>query len=118
MLMTIAIVAFSVLYGQATILLFFVLPVQARWFVWIVVLMAFMGFLGSKDLAGFLGLLTAVVMTIAQLRGGINNTLRRWWLRMRQKMYQSELKRMRDKRGMRVVPGGKKDSGGRGPWVN
>lgn len=118
MLMTIVIVAFAVLYAQATILLFFVLPVQARWFVWIVVLMAFMGFLGTKDLAGFLGLLTAVGMTIAQLRGGLANTLRRWWLRMRQKMHQSELKRMRDKRGMRVVPGGKEDAGRRGPWVN
>ena len=52
-LLAIVIAAFATLWGEATILLFFVLPVKARWFLWLEILFAFIGFLESKDFAGF-----------------------------------------------------------------
>lgn len=120
-LLAIYIAAFAVLYRNATILLFFVLPVQARWFIWIMLLMAFMGYLGSKDLAGFLGLCTAVGMTVLFLTpGGWRQTLHRWQLRWRQKRYQSEMRRLRRQRGIHAVPDERGDDAAprRGPWVH
>ena len=61
MLLAIFIAAFATLNRNATILLFFVLPIQARWFLWLEVLFAFIAFLGSHDLPGFLGITTAVL---------------------------------------------------------
>jgi len=40
-LLAIVIAAFATLWGEATILLFFVLPVKARWFLWLEILFAF-----------------------------------------------------------------------------
>ena len=118
-LTAIYITAFAVLYRNATILLFFVLPVQARWFIWILLLMAFMGFLGSKDLAGFLGLCTAVGATVVLLTpGGWRQTLHRWTLRWRQARYQAEMRRLRRKSGIHAVPDDRGDAPRRGPWVN
>ena len=45
-------------------LLFFVLPIEARWFLGLEVLFAFLGFLNSKDLAGFIGVVSGVAMMI------------------------------------------------------
>ena len=50
MLLVIVIAAFATLFGNSTIYLFFVLPVKARAFLWIEILIAFLGFLGSRDL--------------------------------------------------------------------
>ena len=63
MLMVIIIAAFATLNGEATILLFFVLPLKARWFLWIEVLFGFLGFLSSKDAAGFVCIVVAVLLT-------------------------------------------------------
>jgi len=125
MLTVILIAAFAVLFRNATILLFFVLPVQAKWFLWIELLFAFMGFLGTRDLAGFLGLCTAVGATYVLLvPGSLQQLLRTWQLKAAHRRHEGELRRMREKRGFRIV----KDDDGpandttngptKGPWVN
>ena len=118
MLMVIFIAAFAVLFRNATILLFFVLPVQARWFLWIELLFAFMGFLGTRDLAGFLGLCTALVATFVFLApGSARQILRTWMLKLAHRRHEGELRRLRKKRGFKVV---RDDDEGptKGPWVN
>ena len=113
-LLTVVIAAFSTMFAQATILLFFVLPVQARWFLWIELAIAFIGFLGTRDLAGFLGICTAVGITYVMLTGGldirgIRRRLREAWLRLQYRWYRSKLdreqKKKRAERNFRVIPG-------------
>jgi hypothetical protein len=69
-LLAFAIAAFATLNRHATILLFFVLPIQARWFLWLEVLFAFIAFLATKDLAGFVGICVVVGGTYALLSAG------------------------------------------------
>ena len=125
MLLVIFIAAFGTAHRDATVYLFFVLPVQARWMLWIEILFAFMGFLYSRDLPGFLGLCTAVglsylyVRSSGSMRGGkrtfreLRLRLERWWI-------QKKLDRARRKRGLRIIPGDRdRDRNVRkGPWVN
>ena len=122
MLLVIVIAAFATLSGQATIYLFFVLPIQARWFLWIEVLFAFMGFLGTRDLAGFVGICAAVAVTYNRLTAGnLRRGLRELWLRFEQRRIQLKLARMRHRRGMRLVKDDdekKKKDGSDDPWVN
>lgn len=126
MLLTVLVAAFATLYPNATIRLFFVLPIRARSFLWLEILLAFvLWLLPTGDLAGFLGVCTAVGVTYAVLTGGIQRNLRelrlrthRWWIEQR-------LRRARNKRGMHIV---KPDEGGdarrkpgdvrRGPWIH
>jgi hypothetical protein len=116
-LMVIIIAAFAVLYRNATILLFFVLPIQAKWFLWLELLFAFMGFLGTRDLAGFLGLCTAVGATYFFLvPGSARQLLRTWQLKLAHRRHEGELRRLRDKRGFRVVKDD--DEPTKGPWVH
>ncbi len=113
-LLTVLIAAFATLYGNATIYFFFVLPIQARWFLWLEVLIAFMGFLPTKDLAGFVGICVAVFITSSRLRvGGPRRVLREWRLRLEKLYLEARLRHRRSKSGLRVVP---RDDGG--PWVN
>jgi len=107
MLITILIAAFATLYGQATILLFFVLPVKARWFLWLEVLFAFVfGLLAYKDLAGFLGVCTAVFLTYSLLMpGGPRTVLHNWRKRAEQRIIEQRLARMRRKRQFHVIDG-------------
>lgn len=122
MLLTVMIAAFAMLYGQATILLFFVLPVKARYFIALELLFAFMAFLGSRDLAGFVGICVAVAMTYQLLSpGGLRRLWRNLWLRFQHKRYEAKLRKVRDRRGLRGIDGGrsgKGPSGGSGPWVH
>ena len=114
-LMVIAIAAFATLFGHATIHLFFILPIQARWFLWIEILFAFMGFLGTRDLAGFVGLCAAVGVTNRALSSQrLARSLREVWLRIEHRRIRWKLERMRRRRGMRLVKGGGKlRTGGR-----
>lgn len=115
MLIVVVIAAFAVLRQHATILLFFVLPIQARWFLWIEIAFAFIGFLGSKDLAGFLGICTAVGLTVVLLRPGRwRGMLRETRLRLDRWRIQRKLGRRRRKSGLRAVD--PPDSPDR--WVN
>lgn len=124
MLLTIFIAAFATLNRHATILLFFVLPIQARWFLWLEVLFAFIAFLGTHDLPGFLGIVTAVGVTWGALSaGGPSRMLREWRLRFERWRLQQELDRERRKRKMKVIDGGRRagergGGGGRGDWVH
>ena len=88
---------------------------------------AFLGFLSTRDLAGFIGLCTAVGVTYYFLspdraRGG----LREMQLKAQEKWFRFRLGRLKKSRGLRVVrgegKGGPKDPGDQGsggdPWVH
>lgn len=114
-LLAIVIAAFATLYGEATILLFFVLPVKARWFVWLEVLFAFMGYLGTKDLPGFVGICTAVLVTVVQLRrGGPRRLYRDSRLRLERWIVERKLARLRRRRDFKVVDRDRDPS----RWIN
>jgi hypothetical protein len=106
MLLAVLIAVFATLNGNATILLFFVLPLQAKWFLLLEIVFAFLGFLSSHDLAGFVGLCAAVAATVLVLGPGswrrglreLRLKLETWWLRLR-------LAWLRRRRGFRVVQG-------------
>jgi hypothetical protein len=116
MLLVILIAAFATLNGNATILLFFVLPVQAKWFLGLEILFAFLGFLGTRDLPGFLGICVAVGFTWMLLTPGSGRAnLREVWLRLQARWIKLRLAWMRKRRGLRVVQG---DKGKDDPWVN
>jgi len=126
-LVVLLIAAFATLFADATIYLFFVLPVRARWFLWIEILFAFMGYLQTKDLAGFLGLCAAVGGVWYFLHGGLRKlrrTPREAWLRLQRWWIERKLKRMRRQRGFTVIPGGggggddDERGGGGPPYVN
>lgn len=129
-LATIFVAAFATARGDATILLFFILPIQARWFLGLEILFGFMGFLSTHDLPGFLGICSAVGLSYGYLRSrgsisGGRRSLRELRLRLERWWIQRKLERARQKRGFRVIPGeGKRDPGSgtgsvrKGPWVN
>ena len=108
-LITIFIAAFATLYGQATILLFFVLPIKARWFLWLEILFAFVfGLLPYKDLAGFLGVCVAVFLTYSLLMpGGPRKVTHDWRKRLERRIIEQRLARMRRKRHFDVIDGDK-----------
>lgn len=103
-LLTILVAAFATLNRRATIYLFFVLPIEARWFLPLELLFAFLGFLSTHDLAGFLGLCSAVGLTYIWL-GPRHLKLRprQLWLRMQERWIRWRLGRMRRRRGLRLV---------------
>ncbi len=120
MLLAIVIAAFATLFGDATILLFFVLPIRARWFLWLEVLFAFVAFLGSglpKDLAGFVAICVAVAATYLLLSpGGPGRTLHNLRKRLEMRWLEWRLKQLRRKRSFDVIDG---DGGGDGDrWVH
>jgi hypothetical protein len=128
MLLTIFIAAFATAHADASILLFFILPIRARWFIWLEIVFAFMAFLSTRDLPGFLGICAATALSVlyvrssGSMRGG-KRTLREMRLRMERWWIQRRLDRERKKRGFRVIPGeGKRDPRDpnvrKGPWVN
>jgi len=111
MVMTILIAAFATLNGEATILLFFVLPIKARWFLWIEILFTFVFyFLPYKDLAGLVGVSVAVFLTYSSLiPGGPRWVIRNWRRRIEEKILRARVDRMRRKRRFDVIDGGNKD---------
>lgn len=111
-LLAVLIAAFATLNADATIYLFFVLPIRARWFLGLEVLFAFLGFLGTRDLAGFLGLCLAIGFTWWWLQGR-GRRGRELWLRLQERWMRRRLAWMRRRRGFKVVQGSKKD-----PWVH
>jgi hypothetical protein len=114
MLFVVAIAAFAVLYREAQILLMFILPIQARWFLPLEVLFAFIGFLRSHDLAGFLGICTAIAVVWAMLnRGRSGAKARDGWLRLQSWWLRQRMNRLRRKRGFKVVDDRRGD-----PWLH
>ena len=103
-LVVILIAAFATLFADATILLFFVLPIQARWFIALEIVFAFLGFLATKDVAGFVGLCVGVAAGVALVgRGGPRWALWRWRKRLEQLVLEQRLRRMRRRRNLHVV---------------
>jgi hypothetical protein len=119
-LIAIFVAAFATANRRATILFMFVIPIEARWFLGLEILFAFIGFLQTRDLAGFLGICTAVGVAYLYIRsgGGRRTSLREMRLRMEKWWIQRKMERMRKKRGFRVIPGDRSGSIKKGPWVN
>jgi hypothetical protein len=114
-LLAIVIAAFATLWGEATILLFFVLPLKARWFLWLEILFAFIGFLESKDFAGFCGISVAVFLTYSGLKmGGAGGVLHDWRKRIEAFILRQRLERLKRKRRFDVIDGG----GDKNDWVH
>ena len=104
MLLAIFVAAWSVLYSSQNILLFFVLPIRASFFLWIEILLAFMSFLSTHDFAGFTGITAAVGITWLSLQpGGPGRALRDTRLRLRRLWIQMRLARLRKKRNFHVI---------------
>ncbi|MEM7049787.1 MAG: hypothetical protein AAF604_09010 [Acidobacteriota bacterium] len=104
-LVLILIAAFATLHRDATIYLFFVLPIKARWFILLELLFGFFAFLPSHDIAGLVGICAAVAMTVASLRpGGPRRALRELRLRAQHRWLRFKLDRERRRRRLRVVP--------------
>jgi hypothetical protein len=115
-LMTIAIAAFATLYRDATILAFFVLPLRARWFLWFGIVVGFVAYLGTKDLAGFVGICCATGITVLALPSHRRRgKLRTWWLEWRRTRLTRKVDRLARRRGLRVLD---RDDQPRGPTIN
>ena len=113
MVLTILIAAFATLHGEGVILLFFVLPIKARWFLGLEILFAFIGFLNTHDIAGFVGVCVAVALTYSALvPGGPGNALKRWRLQLERLLVERRLARMRRDRNFDVI------DGDRDKWVH
>ena len=99
-LLALLLAAFAMLAGEATILLFFVLPVKAKLMVWLGPLLGFVAYLATKDLAGFGGICAATLIAVAMTspRGP-----RRAWLAWRQRSLQRRVDRLARKRRLRLV---------------
>ncbi len=103
-LLTVTIAAFATLWGDATILLFFVLPIRARWCLWLGILLGFVAYLGSKDLAGFAGICAGTAITALALSPAApGRRLRTLWLEWRRRRISRKLDRIARRRGLRVV---------------
>ena len=90
--------------------------IQAKWFLLLEIVFAFLGFLGTKDLPGFIGICAGVGLTVAYFgRGGVfGGALREAWLRAQAAWFRLRLARMKQKRGMRIVPDDQRDD----DWVH
>jgi membrane associated rhomboid family serine protease len=114
-LLAIVIAAFAARNGDAVIYLFFVLPVRARAFVWVSVLIAFTGYLSTKDIGGLIGLWSATGVAFWRARrSGGGPSLRRLGLRGKEALLRWRLDRLRRRSRLRVVDGER----GKGPTIN
>ncbi len=118
-LLAIFIAGFAIAYANATVYFMFILPVRARWFLPLTVLFAFTGFLTTKDFPGFVGICVAAGVVYQTLTGGLFKLFREWRLRAERKVLEARLKRMRGRRGLRIVKPPEDDDEPRGgPWVH
>ncbi len=115
-LLAILVASFATLYRDATILAFFVLPVRASWFLWLELLIAFVAYLGTKDLAGLAGIFAAVGISVWALsRRGRTGWMRRRFLEWRRGRLGRKLDRLARRRGIRIVD---QDETPGGPTIN
>lgn len=116
-LLAILVAAFATANRRATIMLFFVLPIEARYFLGLEILFAFVAFLATHDLGGLLGICAAVGLSYLYVRdGGFGRGLRQTRLRVERWWLQRKLDRAKRRRGLRVIKG--QGDGARGPWLN
>jgi len=107
MLSAITLAAFAVLFRERTILLFFVLPIRAGWFLPLELALAFLAFLADRDFAAFAGICGGVATAWWLVRTGPRLTLRELRLRTEQRWLEWRMARLRKKSGLRVVRGGR-----------
>lgn len=124
LLTVIFVAAFATAHTDATIFLFFILPVRAAWFLWLELVFGFIGFLSTRDLPGFLGICVAVAIANLYVRSngalgkGSRRTFREMRLRLERWWIQKKLERNRRKRGFRIIDGERDRNVRKGPWVN
>jgi membrane associated rhomboid family serine protease len=115
MILTVLIAAFATMNRNATILLFFVLPIQARWFLLLEIVFAFLAFLSTHDLAGFIGICVAVAFTFGALTGWrTQGWILQWRLRAHQLWLKLRLAWLRRRRGLHIV----RDEDKKDPWLH
>ncbi len=121
MLDAIVITAYATLFGEATILFMLIIPIKARWFIGLEVLFAFLFFLNTRDLPGFVGIIAAIGITYSALTpGGPQRAWRNLRREVQRWIMERRLARMRRDRRFDIIDGG----GLRGPendrdrWVN
>ncbi len=125
-LLAILLAAWARAHRGATILFMFILPIEATWLIALEILLAFIGFLSTKDLPGFVGICAAIGISWSYIaRSGKiglgKRDLREYRLRLERWWIQRKLERARKKRGFRVISGEKGNRGGdvrKGPWVH
>jgi hypothetical protein len=106
--------AFAALYRDATVMVMLVLPLRARWILFVEVIVAFVFLLQTRDLAGFVGICAALGVTWTTLgRGGFRGLGRESWLRAQSWWLRRRMDRLRRKRGFHVVDDGRRD-----PWLH
>jgi hypothetical protein len=120
-LLSILLAAWARAHRGATILFMFILPIEAGWLIALEILLAFIGFLTTKDLPGFVGICAAIGISWYYIaRSGKiglgKRELREYRLRLERWWIQRKLDRAKKKRGFRVIPGG--GDVRKGPWVN
>lgn len=104
LLMAVMLAAFGALAPDAVVYLFFVLPVRARYFPLVGLVLAFVAFLATRDLPGLVGVAAATGATWMWLRPG---SLRRWRLKVERGIAHARLRRLERRRGWRVLDGGR-----------
>ncbi|MGH7336378.1 MAG: hypothetical protein ACREI7_02260, partial [Myxococcota bacterium] len=97
--------AFALLFRDRTILLFFVLPIRAAWFLPLELVLAFIAFLGNRDFAALAGIFAGVGLVAGSLGTGPGLTRRELRLRLEKWWLERRMARLRRKRGFRVVGG-------------
>jgi hypothetical protein len=125
-LLAVLLAAWARAHRGATILFMFILPIEATWYVALELLLAFLGFLGTRDVPGFVGLCASIGLGWLYVdRGGRiglrRKDLREYRLRLERWWIQQKLNRAKKERGFRVIPGERDSRGGRGgrdPWVH
>lgn len=127
-LLAIVTAAFGMLHRDATVYLFFVLPVRAGWLPAITLLVAFLAFLQIQDFAGFVGLVAATGFAwwrpagwgYRGNRGGKGGGIKELRLRLRKRYLEWKLARLKRKRPLRAVPSEPNPGGQvrKGPWVH
>lgn len=96
--------AFAALAGDAVVYVFFVLPLQARYFPLASLALAGVAYLATRDLPGLVGVATATGAAWLWVRPG---SLRRWRLHVERRIARARLRRLERRRGWRVLDGGK-----------
>jgi hypothetical protein len=125
-LLAILLAAWARAHRGATILFMFILPIEATSLIALEILLAFIGFLTTKDLPGFVGICAAIGISWSYIarNGKIGlgkRDLREYRLRLERWWIQRKLERAKKKRGFRVIPGERGNRGGdvrKGPWVH
>lgn len=117
MVFLVVICAFALLKPGGVVFFSFVIPIKAKWFIPIEVVFLFVKFLGSKDLAGFLGGITTILFVIWYLNPSLlSGRGRMGWLKLQEWWFRKQMRQKKKRKGFRVIEGGKGSD--HDSWVN